>query len=135
MQRISLGLKELETRIDLILTSPYLRATQTAGILARTLGLQNELVLVDEQLAPPGYLDRMVQALVEKSEGVQALAIVGHEPLLSNLVGLLVSGDPSLCVNLKKGGVCKLSLDRVHYGRCATLEWLLSPAQLAEIGA
>jgi phosphohistidine phosphatase SixA len=61
--------------------------------------------------------------------------LVGHEPSLSSLVSLLVSGDPGLGVSLKKGGVCKLSVEQLRNGRCATLEWLLSPAQLVEIGA
>jgi phosphohistidine phosphatase len=65
----------------------------------------------------------------------ESIALVGHEPSLSSLVSMLVSGDPTLSVTLKKGGVCRLSLEKLQYGRCAELDWLLSPAQLVEIGA
>jgi len=59
---------------------------------------------------------------------------VGHEPSLSGLASMLLSGDPALSITLKKGGICKLSVETLQYGRCATLDWLLSPAQLVEIG-
>jgi phosphohistidine phosphatase SixA len=57
--------------------------------------------------------------------------LVGHEPYLSDLVSMLLTGHTGLPLNLKKGGLCKLSVTRVRYGRCATLEWLLAPRVLA----
>jgi len=44
-----------------------------------------------------------------------------------------VSGDQNLSITMKKGGLCKLTVDALRYGRCATLEWLLTPAQLVRI--
>jgi len=57
--------------------------------------------------------------------------LVGHEPYLSELISLLVAGDSSLCVVMKKGGLCKLSVETLKHGRCACLEWLLTPKQMA----
>ena len=56
--------------------------------------------------------------------------LVGHEPNLSELISLLVSGDASLNLAMKKGGLCKLSAEALSPRRCATLEWLLTPKQM-----
>jgi phosphohistidine phosphatase len=135
MRKIAQGLRELEAQIDLILTSPYLRAAQTAKILAKKFDLAKDKVIFTTNLIPTGYPDQLVEEINNGYGEIENIALVGHEPSLSNLVSMLVSGDPTLSVTLKKGGVCRLTLDKLQYGRCARLDWLLSPAQLAEIGA
>jgi hypothetical protein len=50
---------------------------------------------------------------------------------MSEFIALLISGDTKTCVQMKKGGLCKLSADSLQYGRCAALEWLLMPKQMA----
>ena len=135
MQKIARGLKELEAEIDLIITSPYVRAVGTTKILRKAFDLKKEDVLETEHLTPVGYGDQLIDLINEKYADVENIALVGHEPFLSNLVSVLISGDPNLSLTLKKGGVCRLSVDTLQYGRCATLEWLFSPSQLAEFGA
>ncbi|HNO95525.1 MAG TPA: hypothetical protein PKJ84_15215, partial [Anaerolineales bacterium] len=65
---------------------------------------------------------------------VNSLAIVGHEPYLSNLISLLTAGGAPLEMTFKKGGVCYLTTDDLHHTRKATLQWLLTPGVLVEIG-
>ncbi len=134
MYRIARGLKELGASIDLILTSPYLRTTQTARVLAKTFELGKGKIIPSAALAPAGQVGDLVNDINEKCQGVADIALVGHEPYLSRLTALLLSGDPSLSITLKKGGVCCLSIETLQSGRCATLEWLLTPAQLVGIG-
>lgn len=134
MQKIAQGLKELGAEIDLIITSPYARAVGTTKILRQVFDLSKEDVVETEHLTPVGYGDQLINLINEKYAAVQNIALVGHEPSLSNLVSVLLSGDPNLSLNLKKGGVCRLSVDALQYGRCATLDWLLYPSQLAELG-
>jgi phosphohistidine phosphatase len=134
MRQIAQGLKELEVQIDLILSSPYLRATQTARILANKFELNKKKVILTEHLTPAGYPDQLVNEINENFAEVANIALVGHEPALSSLVSMLVSGDPALSVTLKKGSVCRVSVETLEYGRCATLDWLLAPAQLVKIG-
>lgn len=134
MRSIAKGLKELEIQLDLILTSPYLRATQTAHILAKKFDLKEERMICIDQLAPTGYADQLIDEINEKYGDIQNIAIIGHEPYLSNLASVLITGDPNASIILKKGGVCRLSVEKIQYGRCAMLEWLLSPTQLVEIG-
>lgn len=134
MRKIAHGLKELEAQIDLILTSPYLRADQTARILAKTFGLKKSQVVPTENLTPAGYPDQLISEINEKYGEFQNIALVGHEPSLGNLASVLVAGDPTLALTLKKGGICRLSLESLQYARCAALDWLLFPSQLAELG-
>ena len=133
MRKIARGLKELEKQLDLILTSPYLRATQTTEVLAKAFELDKEKVLETEHLSPTGYPDKLIEEINEKYSDVEKIALVGHEPYLSGLVSMLIAGDPDVSLNLKKGGVCCLSIDKLEYARCANLNWLLSPAQLVEM--
>jgi len=58
--------------------------------------------------------------------------IVGHEPILSELISLLVSGSPRLSVAMKKGGVCKLNCVRPEAGG-ARLDWLLTAKHLCRM--
>jgi phosphohistidine phosphatase len=133
-RKIAKGLKELEIQLDLVLTSPYLRAAQTASVLGKSFDLDKGKVIQTEHLIPTGYPDKLIDEIKVKYGEVENLALVGHEPYLSGLVSMLVAGEPDVSLNLKKGGVCCLSIDQLEYGRCAHLNWLLSPAQLVEIG-
>ena len=56
--------------------------------------------------------------------------LVGHEPYLSRLIALLTAGETGVAIDLKKGGLGKLEAESLHYGRCATLVWLLTPRQM-----
>ncbi len=134
MRRIAQGLKELGAQIDLILTSPYVRAADTADIVAKKLDLDSDKLVEMPNLSPLGQPEQLMNEINQNYGQLQNIALVGHEPSLSRLISVLLSGDPTLPIILKKGGVCRLSLDKLIYGRCATLEWLLAPSQLAEIG-
>ncbi len=134
MYRIAQGLRALDLTFDLMMTSPYVRATQTARVLAKRLDLGKDKILVTEALAPSGSVADLVKDITEKAQGLETLALVGHEPYLSRLIALLISGNPDLAITLKKGGACCLSIATLQAGRCATLEWLLTPAQLVGIG-
>ena len=134
MRLAARGLKDLRTRFDLILTSPYLRAAQTARILAKSFDMDKGDVVVTGHLAPTGYADQLVTEIHEKYGDRESVALVGHEPYLSSLASMLLTGDANASILLKKGGVCRLSIEDLQYGRCASLEWLLSASQLGEIG-
>ena len=59
MQKIAEGLMGLETEINLILSSPYLRAVQTAKILRRVFDLSKQDIVETEHLTPVGYGDAL----------------------------------------------------------------------------
>ena len=132
MRRAAKGLKALELDFDLILTSPFLRAKETAEIVTEVFGLADALKLTPS-LAADGNPKDLIDELKARHHRRKQVLLVGHEPYLGRLISLLISGDTAISINLKKGGLCKLSTSSLQYGRCATLEWLLTPGQLRSI--
>lgn len=135
MESVAQGLKNLDVEIELILTSPYVRAVDTAKIVRKVFGLNKDQVVETELLTPTGYADQLINLINEKYSQVANLALVGHEPYLSNLISMLVAGNPNAVFDLKKGGVCLLTVETLHYDPCAAVEWFLAPTQLAKLGA
>lgn len=125
MKRIAAALCEIGVAPDLIVSSPYVRASQTAAILAKELKCKEEPSYSDF-LMPGGEPNDMIGEINEKYT-VDELMLVGHEPSLSALAGVLLAGNADIAIDLKKGGVCCLSVDDLHYDRKATLEWLITP--------
>ena len=129
LEKITSTLKKSELLVDLILTSPYLRARQTAELVAKTLNIKPNCVVESENLAPLGYGDQLIDEINARWP-IENLMLVGHEPGLSQLIGVLMAGDASLQIQMKKAGICKLSVEKLSYARCARLEWLMTPALL-----
>jgi phosphohistidine phosphatase len=131
MRQIAKGLRILGVEFDAILSSPYVRAQETAEILTDVFKMKKKFALSDN-LTPMGDPDLLIAEINEKYS-VDSLAIVGHEPYLTTLISLLVGQGSPVDVELKKGGVCRLSTDDLHHSRHAALEWLLTPGVLVEI--
>jgi phosphohistidine phosphatase len=129
MHTIAQGILKLGVTFDLILSSPYRRAEHTADIVAAAFKAQ-EILHISTILAPEGNPRHLIAELRGTYKTYQHILLVGHEPYLSGLVALLVSGEQGLRVVMKKGGLCKLRTHGLRYGRCAILEWLLTPRQL-----
>jgi phosphohistidine phosphatase len=132
-RKIARGLLGMGMEVETILTSPYLRAADTAGVLQKELGLKKSQLIEVDELKPGADGGQLMSRIGHNYASLQSIAFVGHEPDLSRLISMLISGDPSLAITLKKGGICCLSAQDLRYGRCATLEWLMAPAQLADI--
>ena len=132
MRQIAKALQYMGVEFDLILSSPYVRACETAEILADVFKRKKEIVF-SNHLIPEGNPELLIGEINEKHM-VDSLAIVGHEPHLSTLIGLLTTDSAKLEVTLKKGGVCYLSADDLHHNdHRATLEWLLTPGIMMEL--
>jgi phosphohistidine phosphatase len=114
---------------DLILSSPFLRARQTAEIVAGELKLKKRLEFFDG-LVPGGNPGALIHELNELKPAPENVLLVGHEPYLSRLISLLVSGGADAAIEMKKGGLCKLEAAELRPGQCARLAWLLTPSQM-----
>ena len=123
------AMKVLGLSFDLILSSPFLRAKQTAAIIAKSLKLRKKLACSDD-LTPAGNPRLLIQELNLFRPEPRNVLLVGHEPYLGKLVALLAAGNTSLEIDFKKGGLCKLEADYLLYGRCAKLVWLITPRQM-----
>ncbi len=127
--KIGAGLNELGIKFDLILSSPYVRARDTAKLVAGALNCDS--VELSESLTPSGRTLDLISGLNHRKPRPEDVLVVGHEPYLSRLISLLLSGHFELNVRVKKAGLCKLKIERLEHGKCARLDFLLTPKQMA----
>ena len=132
MWRAAEGMLALGFSYDLIVSSPYLRAKQTAEIVAQVLKLPGDPHL-SAVLAPDGNPRQLIEELRVDDRAPQDSLLVGHEPYLSRLISVLLTGHPNLTLVMKKGGLCTLDLEAPRFGRCARLTWLLTSRQLRRL--
>jgi phosphohistidine phosphatase len=123
------GLARLVPALDLLASSPWTRAMQTAEIVAREYDC--EIVTVEALTADHKPED--IMPWLEEQRRHETVAVVGHEPHLSLLIGYLLTGRSASLVDLKKGGAALLDLaDRPAPGR-GILEWLLHDRELRKL--
>jgi phosphohistidine phosphatase len=130
MEKNARGMRKgLNLTFDWILTSPFRRAYDSAQIVAREYKASKKLRL-SKSLTPDGDIKGLIRHLALDFRSWESILLVGHEPYLSRLIALLVTGQADAELELKKGGLCALSADSLTPGRCARLEWILTPKQL-----
>lgn len=117
-------MRRLELGVDLVITSPLLRARQTAEIVAVELKRKDRLV-TDARLGPDLEPDRLAEILRDNQD-VRDLMLVGHEPSMSSTIGRLIGGGR---VELKKGGLARTDVPNPAE-LSGELEWLLPPRAL-----
>ncbi len=126
MRKNARGLQRISPHPDLIATSPWLRAADTARVVAETLGVERMETL--DAMLPDRHPQELAAWLNERLE-VATVAVVGHEPHLGEVVTWLLGGEGSN-VEFKKGGACLLRIDDQVDAGSALLLWHLTPAQL-----
>ena len=112
------AIAQLDLGLNVILSSPYTRAWQTADIVAEHLMLE----LREEPLLAPGFnLDRLREILSRHADK-NVLMLVGHEPGFSLTIGELIGGGR---IEMKKGGLARVDLDSIEALQ-GQLVWLLT---------
>jgi phosphohistidine phosphatase len=139
LQLEALGMRALGLRFDRIFTSPLLRARQTAQVVAGAYGIEDE-ILVTQALAPGGGFSQVLHAQsplvrVLNNHTFESALLVGHEPDLSELASLLLTGSAGLNVQFKKGGLCAIAVESLTKPALNELLWLLAPRQLRALAA
>ncbi|HEX7569103.1 MAG TPA: phosphohistidine phosphatase SixA [Verrucomicrobiae bacterium] len=129
LRTVAAAARAMELRFDAILSSPLVRARQTAEIIAAELKLKKHLTLADE-LKPGGAAKKLVQKISGLKPSPENVLLVGHEPDFSELISLFITGHTGGGFALRKGGLVKLEIEKLRAGKCALLAWLLTPAQM-----
>jgi len=129
MWRITEAMRTMDLEFGAVVSSPLLRARQTAQIVTEALELRRKLILTDN-LAPEGSPKTLIEQLNGLGSHPKNILLVGHEPYLGKLIALLLAGSTTAMIDLRKGGLAKLEIEKLRYTRCATLAWLLTPRQL-----
>jgi len=94
MRAIARGMKKMDLELDLLLSSPYIRARQTADIVAGEFKLKSEFH-VTSALAPGAPEGKVIAEILKRYPQKNSVLLVGHEPSLSALIAKLLSGDAS----------------------------------------
>lgn len=122
------GFATVAPGVELILTSPLVRAVQTAEILSRelsdaTLGLCPPLA--------PDHRPEDVAAGLARVSARGAIALVGHEPGLGELAAWLIGASSPL--PFKKGGIARIDTKRLPPAEDGTLVWMATPKMLRRL--
>jgi phosphohistidine phosphatase len=132
-QKAAAGMRAMAIEFDVILSSPLVRAAETAAIIAEAY----------ENTPAPRVLDELSTG-VPPIEAIAALApfgrdesvmIVGHEPQLSALIATLLTGEPDgMHLRMRKGACVALDLPakRIEPG-AAELLWMMTQRQLRQL--
>ena len=123
------GLARLDVWIDVVLTSPLVRARQTADIVASAFDPRPSIITI-ESLAPEGSYASLVADL-EKHGRKTRIALVGHEPGIGELGARLIGSRHSF--EFKKGAVCRIDVDEIPPVGPGDLRWFLTPKVMASI--
>jgi phosphohistidine phosphatase len=130
MRRAARGLARILPRPDLIATSPYLRAAETAAIVAKAFGGPAPIELT---ALVPGveFADLVTWLRSQKAAGT--VALVGHEPHLGGALCYFLTGRRDSFFEFKKGGAGLIQLADPPTAGVARLVWTMEPAQLKRI--
>jgi phosphohistidine phosphatase len=131
MRQAAKGLQSVCPKLDVLGTSPLVRAIETAQLVARAYGKDLSPTEVPA-LAPGSSRDELLAWLRAQDRaggGDRTIGIVGHEPDLGLLVGWLLCGDDAVSIDLKKGAACLLDVPDDLAPGAANLTWLL-PSRL-----
>lgn len=129
IRRTALSLQRLNLEFDRIISSPYARARRTAEVVQEVLG-KPALVEFSERLVPSAAAAGAIELIRQRGK---AVLVVGHEPHLSSLASLLLTGTLHLSLILKKGGLVRISCHGGAEAGNGMLEWLLAPKHLTRL--
>ena len=137
MARAGQGMCRMGITLDVLLSSPKKRARQTAQIVHEELSLVSPITFSDS-ITTGSWKELLVEVNVanthtnkQYSQYLDAgVMIVGHEPYLGQLIGVLTTGVSSCFTELVPGSLCKLRLRKIAYRQVGTIQWMLTPEHL-----
>ncbi len=119
---IGRALAALGVQVEIIVSSPLKRSTQTAALVGNEMGHEGKLVL--EAALRPGATFSDFQKMLEKYSRQDTVMVVGHNPNLEEFLGRVISeGGCEATVELKKCAVAKVEMRRSS----GSLSWCLTP--------
>jgi phosphohistidine phosphatase len=124
------ALTALDVQVDVMLSSPLKRATQTASLVGNEMGYEGKLQLTDALRPETGFAD--FRKLLDKYAKFESIMVVGHNPNLSEFLGRTISENGcEASIDLKKGAVARVEMERTS----GVLQWCLTPKALRQFYA
>jgi len=132
-EKVGEGLRKLDVKFDLILTSPALRASRTASEIRKGMRLPAELIRIAPELGTDARIENMVELINQNFLQYSQVALVSHQPNLSLLASWLLSEGSEIEFKMSRAGVvCLQTGPRLEAGR-ASLLWKMLPGQLVQL--
>jgi phosphohistidine phosphatase len=129
LRRVLTRARAAKVEPDVILSSPYRRALETAAVAVETLGYSGKVVQTGALTPDANPHETWEEIRAHKTE--TSLLLASHEPLMSSLLAFLLN-TPALLVDFKKAALARVDCDRFGPEPHATLKWLLTPATAGE---
>lgn len=130
MEKAARGISSIIGTIDVILTSPLIRARDTAKIAAAALGAESKVQICDELL--PGSSIKKLLLHLAQYKNLDHIMVVGHEPDLGYLASALLGSEHPI-LEFKKGALCCIEVSNLPPRRSGKLHWHLQPKQLRDL--
>jgi phosphohistidine phosphatase len=130
LRKIAAGLAEVGVTFDIVLSSPLVRAKQTAEVVAAGLD-PHPPVVVTEALSPGGAYSGVLDELAQHARR-RRIALVGHEPGIGALAARLIGSRHSL--EFRKGAVARIDVAALPPTGAGSLRWFLTPRLLRRLG-
>jgi phosphohistidine phosphatase len=130
-KQVAKGIRALGVTADLLLTSPYVRAVQTAEIFAAALDYAKQKIRHTDLLLPGAEPTLFFRELAKERQA-SSVFLFGHAPQLDDVVAAAL-GSKRHITSLKKAGVAMLELKRIS-PPIAMLIWLATPKLLRRAG-
>jgi phosphohistidine phosphatase len=127
----AIGIAKVMEKVDVIVSSPLTRALDTAKITAEALGFDKKIITT--QYLIPGYPQRSLFDFLQEFNKVKSIMLVGHEPHLGYLASSLL-GIEEHVIDFKKGGLCRIDIEKFPPNEKGKLQWHLTPKQLIGLG-
>jgi len=124
----ALGVRALGVKPDVLITSPYTRAAQTAEIFAEAMGFSIEKIRVSDALKPAANPAEIVKEISQLR--AKEVMCFGHAPHLDGTIAQL-AGAKGVFTELKKAGVA--CFERPAPNGRWTMLWMLTPKALREL--
>ena len=124
LQSVLRRARAVDVEPSIIVTSPYRRARETAEVAAEI--LSGGATLVESRALTPDSSPEAVWDAVRQHKGEPQLMLVGHEPLLSAVYACLL-GSPAVQIDVKKGSLGRIDVDRFGAQPRGVLRWLIYP--------
>ncbi len=128
MKEVAEGLVRLGFRPDWVVSSPLVRAVETAEIVAESLGTSVPLDFCDA--VSPGGSEEALIGFLAKQANRRRVLVVGHEPDLSALAARLIGAGRHANLAFKKGGCCLITFNEFPPKSPGQLVWWLTPRAL-----
>ena len=130
LREIASGLTTIDVNFDVVITSPLLRARQTADVIVGGLSPRPPIE-VSAALSPGSAHSAVLEELAPRAR-FKRIALVGHEPGMGVLAARLIGSRHSL--EFKKGAIARIDVATLPLVGVGSLRWFLTPKVLQQLG-